>query len=90
MQVGAACADAKRYLKNEMRFGGHEKWRCDSQDILGVQPTALEQSRSAFNSLDHKFKEQLSTCVRILPSATQVDLRFLLFRLETSGVSSAF
>jgi hypothetical protein len=50
-----------------------------------VQPEELEHLRSGFNSLDKKYKEQLAKFVSFLPSASQVDLRFLLFRLEASG-----
>jgi len=83
--VKAACINAKLYSHDSSLAGHHGEWRYDSHSILGVHPEELMRLRSGFNSLDKKYKEQLANFVCYLPSASQVDLRFLLFRLETSG-----
>jgi len=81
----AACGNARLCLNHTTRMGTHGGWSRDTHEILGVHPEDLERVRSAFNSLDIMYKEQLLGFVSLLPSATKVDLRFLLFRLEASG-----
>ena len=73
VQVVKACSLAKTYQHNQ----GRGDWGCNRSEILGVHPEELERVRCGF-------KEQLVRFVGLLPSATKVDLRFLLFRLEAS------
>lgn len=57
--------------------------------ILGVVPSELERIHAGLDALDQSYGDQLAKFVGLLPTAADVDLRFLLFRLEAGGKGRA-